>query len=320
MRFIPTSVVTLSLLFTGSVRAATYNVVDTFQGSSFFSGFSFFSQADPTHGRVNYVSQADAQNLGLATVSGSNFILRADSTTTLSASGPGRNSFRIISNKQYSTHVSVFNVQHMPQGCGTWPAIWELGDNWPNGGEVDIVEGVNDQMPNLSSLHTSPGCTMPASRAEIGNPTGLDCNAFANSNAGCGVQTTAANSYGPAFNNNGGGWYALERTPSFVKIWYWPRGAGNVPSDVSNGGGSINTDAWGTPTAYFPNTQCDISSKFTPSNIIINLTFCESSAETGLARSMETSGCPGTCVDFVNNNPGAFANAYFNFNWVKVYQ
>ncbi len=24
-------------------------------------------------------------------------------------------------------------------------------------GEIDIVEGVNDQMPNLSSLHTSPG-------------------------------------------------------------------------------------------------------------------------------------------------------------------
>ena len=24
-------------------------------------------------------------------------------------------------------------------------------------GEVDIVEGVNDQVPNASSLHTSPG-------------------------------------------------------------------------------------------------------------------------------------------------------------------
>jgi len=24
-------------------------------------------------------------------------------------------------------------------------------------GEVDIVEGVNDQAPNLSALHTSPG-------------------------------------------------------------------------------------------------------------------------------------------------------------------
>lgn len=56
----------------------------------------------------NYVTQADAQSLGLATVSGSNFILRADSTTTLSASGPGRNSFRIVSNKQYTTHVSMY--------------------------------------------------------------------------------------------------------------------------------------------------------------------------------------------------------------------
>ncbi len=37
-------------------------------------------------------------------------------------------------------------------------------------------------------------------------PTGLDCNAFANGNAGCGVQTTVQNNYGPAFNNNGGGW------------------------------------------------------------------------------------------------------------------
>ena len=66
----------------------------------------------------------------------------------------------------------------------TWPAIWELGDNWPNGvspselklgilitvmvtsvrlqGEVDIVEGVNDQEPNASSLHTSPGNVSPS--------------------------------------------------------------------------------------------------------------------------------------------------------------
>jgi hypothetical protein len=68
----------------------------------------------------------------------------------------------------------------------------------------------------------------------------------------------------------------MERTPTFIKIWFWPRHASNVPSDVRNGNtGSINTDAWDTPTAYFPNDQCDINSKFAPSNIIINLTFCE---------------------------------------------
>lgn len=32
-----------------------------------------------------------------------------------------------------------FDIRHMPQGCGTWPAAWEVGDDWPNQGEVDIV-------------------------------------------------------------------------------------------------------------------------------------------------------------------------------------
>lgn len=30
---------------------------------------------------------------------------------------------------------------HMPTGCGTWPAFWSNGPNWPDGGEIDIVEG-----------------------------------------------------------------------------------------------------------------------------------------------------------------------------------
>jgi len=314
MKFTASCVVTL-LLFTGSVRAASYDISDTFQGNSFFTGFHFFSDADPKHGRVNYVTKAQAQALGLAYVSGSNFILRADSSTTLSASGAGRNSVRIVSNKKYTTHVAVFNIQHMPQGCGTWPAVWEVGDNWPYGGEVDIVEGVNDQGPNLSSLHTSPGCTMPGSRPETGFPTTLDCNAFTNSNSGCGVYSTQANNYGPAFNNNGGGWYAIERTPTFIKIWFWPRGAGFVPSDVVNGASLVNTDFWGVPTAFFPNNQCDVNSKFSPANIIINLTFCGDWA--GAVYGF--SGCPLTCVDFVNEYPAAFIDAYFNFNWIKVY-
>ena len=24
------------------------------------------------------------------------------------------------------------------QGCGTWPAFWLVGPNWPNGGEIDV--------------------------------------------------------------------------------------------------------------------------------------------------------------------------------------
>jgi hypothetical protein len=48
------------------------------------------------------------------------------------------------------------------------------------------------------------------------NPTGLDCNGYANGNVGCGVQTTAQNNYGPAFNNNGGGWCVKPTSLSFT--------------------------------------------------------------------------------------------------------
>ncbi|GLB43086.1 putative glycoside hydrolase family 16 protein [Lyophyllum shimeji] len=305
-----------SVFTRGPALGATYPLSDNIVGSAFYNNFNFEAIADPTHGRVNYVNQATAQSQNLTFASGNTFILRADFKTTLNPNGPGRNSVRIRSNKAYTTHVAVFDVRHMPQGCGTWPAIWEtLESNWPNGGEIDIVEGVNDQSPNSVTLHTSAGCTMPASRAETGTPSGLDCNAAVNGNAGCGVKLSEANSYGPPFNSNGGGWYAVERTNTFIKVWFWPRNSGSVPSDVRNGGSSVNTDNWGTPSAYFPNTSCDIASHFSQNNIIINLTFCGDWAGAVYG----SSGCPSTCVDYVNNNPSAFANAYFEFASLNVY-
>ena len=98
-----------------------------------------------------------AKNLTYA--HGNTLILRADATTALNPSGAGRDSVRIRSVKTYTTHVSVyvffssassyplltgalhsFDIRHMPQGCGTWPAAWETNEAiWPNGGEVDVV-------------------------------------------------------------------------------------------------------------------------------------------------------------------------------------
>lgn len=297
------------------VLSATYSLSDNVVGSGFNSFFSYQAISDPTHGRVNYVDKGTAQSKNLTYASGNTFILRADHTTTLSASGPGRDSVRLQSNKQYSTHVAVFDMRHMPQGCGTWPAVWEVGNNWPNQGEVDIVEGVNDQSPDQVTLHTSSGCTMPSSRSMTGSSTGTNCDTAATNNAGCGVKVNGANSYGPAFNSNSGGWYAVERTNSAIKVWFWPRNSGSVPSDVRNGGNSVNTGNWGTPSALFPSTSCDISSHFGPHNIIINLTFCGDWAGSVYS----SSGCPGSCVDYVNNNPSAFNNAYFDFAAIRVY-
>ncbi|KAG5642778.1 hypothetical protein DXG03_002123 [Asterophora parasitica] len=95
----------------------------------------------------------------------------------------------------------------MPQGCGTWPAIWEVIEpQWPNGGETDILEGVNDQGPNAATLHTGSGCVMPAVREHTGTPTQRDCDANINGNTGCGVRMNSPVSYGPEFNRAGGGW------------------------------------------------------------------------------------------------------------------
>ena len=61
------------------------------------------------------------------------------------------------------------DVRHMPQGCSTWPAAWEVDEaNWPADGEVDILEGTNDIEPNQSTLHTSANCAQPATRTMNG--------------------------------------------------------------------------------------------------------------------------------------------------------
>ncbi|KII86586.1 glycoside hydrolase family 16 protein [Plicaturopsis crispa FD-325 SS-3] len=301
----------------GTALGATYSRSDNVVGDGFNTFFNYDNIPDPTSGRVTYVDKATAQIGNLTYASDTTFILRADDTTTLAATDPGRNSVRLKSTKQYSTHVIVVNLRHMPEGCGTWPAVWEFGDAWPADGELDIIEGVNNQANDQSTLHTNPGCTIPASGVQqTGTTLNTDCDANASGNPGCGVKAASTNSFGPNFNTAGGGIYAAERTTDFIKVWFWSAADNNAPADASAGGTSVNTDNWGEPDALFPNTSCDIGTMFGPNNIVINLTFCGAWAGSTYGT---TDGCPGTCVDYVNANPGAFTNAYFDFASINVY-
>jgi len=298
------------------VRAA-YLLKEDIIGPLFYTHFDWEAIADPTDGRVTYVDQLTSVKQNLTYASFDSFILRTDYKTVLNTTGPGRNSVRIRSKNTYTTHVAVFDVRHMPQGCGTWPAIWEtMETNWPEGGEIDIVEGVNDQGPNSVTLHTTEGCTMPATRLQTGTSEQLDCNYLVNFNTGCGVSMPTASSYGPDFNENGGGWFAMERTSQHISIWFWARNNLSVPEDVKRGDIQVNPTKWGVPTAYFPNTDCDLNKFFSANNLIINLTLCGDWAGTAYAGT----GCPSTCTDYVNNNPAAFIDAYFDFAAARIYQ
>jgi hypothetical protein len=85
----------------------------------------------------------------------------------------------------------------MPGGiCGTWPAFWLLGPNWPNNGEIDIIEGVNQGNTDFITLHTAAGCTINNSGSQPSSvPDYTNCNT-ANANGGLGVSTTNTQGYG----------------------------------------------------------------------------------------------------------------------------
>lgn len=102
---------------------------------------------------------------------------------------------------------------------------------------------MNDIEPNTMTLHTGANCNMPASRTMTGTATGNNCDVNTDGNSGCGVSAPTASSYGPALNAIGGGFYAMERTDSFLKIWFFPRN-GNIPGDVNSGASSVDTDNW----------------------------------------------------------------------------
>ena len=156
----------LSLSLTSGARPNFY-LQDEWIGEQFYSGWNWETEDDPTHGRVNYVSLAEARGKNLTygavvrsphfratfaesclflfffQVENGAFIMRADDWSFVDPSARGRDSIRISSLAAYNDSITVLDLKHMPAGCSTWPAFWTLSQAgpWPTGGEIDIIEG-----------------------------------------------------------------------------------------------------------------------------------------------------------------------------------
>lgn len=187
-----------------SYTPLNYQLKDTYAGPSFFDKFNYFSDEDPTNGFVVYVNKEAAQDLNLTHATDTSAVLRVDSFTPNAIAG--RNSVRIESKNTYDEGLFIFDIIHAPYGCGTWPALWLTdGYNWPNNGEIDILESNNEgSNGNEVTLHTTPGCNMNVKRKETGSARFKTCDNSTNGNSGCGVQGDQA-TYGEALNANGGG-------------------------------------------------------------------------------------------------------------------
>ncbi|KAF1839927.1 glycoside hydrolase family 16 protein [Cucurbitaria berberidis CBS 394.84] len=312
MRFFSTFASAAALF---ELSIAGYVLEDDYM-TDFYGGFDFFTGADPTEGFVQYVDEATARQTNL---------INASMTTAVQwgvdsqkKTPKGRPSVRIESKKTYDSGLIVLDVAHMPFGCGTWPAFWTVGPNWPKNGEIDILEGVNEMDHNGMTLHTGPNCAIGQDTAQFsGEVTTPNCDVAAedqSKNVGCSIKHPSKQSYGAGLNKIGGGVYATQWTADAISVYFFPRDS--IPADVL--GDSPDPSGWGLPAAKFTGS-CDIEKTFKEQKIVFDTTFCGQWAGkiwgSGSCAKKAT-----TCEEYVRDNPEAFAEAYWTVNALKVYQ
>ncbi|KAJ5369695.1 endo-1-3(4)-beta-glucanase [Penicillium cataractarum] len=306
-------------LLASPVAAASesYSLVENWHGESFLDYFNFHVGSDPTNGFVTYLDKTSAESAGLVKVNDDgSFYIGVDHNTTLSTTDQGRDSVRIGSKKYYDHSLVIADISHMPGSiCGSWPAFWSVGKNWPSDGEIDIIEGVNLQDHNEIVMHTAGTCSI-TDTGMTGSVNATGCGEDLGT-VGCVIEGQQG-SYGTSFNKQGGGVYAMQWTEQFVKIWFFPRAS--IPTSITKGAPDVSQ--FGTPMALVED-GCDVATSFKAQSFVFDITFCGDWAGGVYGQS----GCPmsgsdssQSCISYVAKNPAAFEQTYWEIKSVKIYQ
>ena len=304
-----------------SSTLAHYSLSQDYTGRAFFDGFDFFTDADPTNGHVKFIDKNDANTTGIAGLMSGGFANNAVylGMDAVQEAPTGRRSIRVQSLKAFNRGLFIADIVHMPGGvCSTWPAFWLVGPNWPNSGEIDILEGVNEQTSNKMTLHTGPGVVVSKNATFSGDLVTPNCDINApgqDKNAGCLISDSDNATYGNAFNLNGGGVFATEWNSAGIKIFFFPRNA--IPADIASGSPEPN-EAWGAPRAAFTG-NFTVDEHFKDLNIVFDTTFCGDWAGKVWANSSCAALAP-TCEEFVTKNRSAFQEMYWAINSLKVFE
>uniref|UniRef100_A0A7S2KIT3 GH16 domain-containing protein n=1 Tax=Zooxanthella nutricula TaxID=1333877 RepID=A0A7S2KIT3_9DINO len=229
---------------------------------------------------------------------------------------------------------------HVPYGCGTWPAFFTLGRGpWPDAGEVDILEYVNNDV-SKSSMHIGASCTLNAAAVDKKgsmpdrNNMNYNCRTSYPGHLGC-----APNKW----MKTGQGWsqdpgvVAMEWTPDFVKIFFIPQGA--IPNDLSvDAPTPEDWDQW--LFSYYPITESGCSAEVMQAQqLVMQIGFCGDWASKvwhldatckplmKQCRSVdplhEYAPQEDCCTQFIESpeqDEYLKERAYFNISWVKVFQ
>ncbi|XXG94258.1 hypothetical protein Hte_000512 [Hypoxylon texense] len=307
--------------------ATGYSLSSHYGGQGLLDSFDFFTGHDPSNGFVDYQSREDAIANNLISIGNeySSVRLGVDSNSTYSTDDIGRPSVRLTSQDSFTHGLFIADIYHMPASiCGTWPSFWafnnqENGTNWPEGGEIEIIEGANTVQRNLYSAHTTAGCKAPDSGFS-GEQKSLDCSKSPE-NIGCNYASPISDttSYGDAFNAEGGGVYALEWDSEALKIWHFPRSA--IPDNIVYGHTEgPDPSTWGPPQAIFGGSSCDPDTYFFNMSLVFSTNFCGDYAGNLWGKADQCNQLAPTCKEFVAGNPSSFSEAYWDINFIDVYQ
>eukprot|EP00425_Heterocapsa_triquetra_P044184 CAMPEP_0195074622 /NCGR_PEP_ID=MMETSP0448-20130528/17685_1 /TAXON_ID=66468 /ORGANISM="Heterocapsa triquestra, Strain CCMP 448" /LENGTH=522 /DNA_ID=CAMNT_0040106901 /DNA_START=16 /DNA_END=1584 /DNA_ORIENTATION=- len=295
----------------------------------FFEDWDFWGTKDPSGGFVEYVEREEAFKLGLASATAEGIYMGTDMRSK--AGKKGRKSVRIQSKATYQEGLFILDLDHVPTGCGTWPAFWMYGEDethiWPKWGEYDIFESMHNLTNVMTTLHTTEGCdqstvapgTFKRMDGAAGHPA-ADCNTEAKGqyhNQGC-PQLGPDRTSGNAFNADGGGTFAAEWDPRSqqIRTWFW--GRGKEPEDLKRG--KPEPYDWGMPYSFFSldPRRCP-AAHFHNMRLVFDLTFCGDLAEPTFA---QYCGAPHnmTCREFVAEHPENMTEAYWSIRLLDMYQ
>mmetsp|Transcript_18822 Transcript_18822/g.52583 ORF Transcript_18822/g.52583 Transcript_18822/m.52583 type:complete len:542 (+) Transcript_18822:269-1894(+) len=267
-----------------------YELIEAHRGKSFFDYYEFHDGPDSvgSAGYNSYVGRKRAEKLDLIRFEGDDsnndnnnddndnhesVLLYSKAGSTYDENGDRlRESIRLEGKRRFDHGLILLDVDKMPSGCGVWPAFWSTDEAvWPDHGEIDIVEPINNQDVAKTALHAAEGCDMYAhvprynwtghwdsatgipdtftGALNFDNAVQAD-NCWTNTphqwyNQGCVAIHERNGTIGEAMNEKGGGVYALEWDPSggYIRAWVFPRDG--IPDNLREALSTRETDGKG---------------------------------------------------------------------------
>jgi len=306
------------------------------KGKSFFDEWDF-DTTDANNGAVQYLPRDQAGSLAQAF--SSHAVIRTGSKSNYLK----RQSVKLRSKRRYTHFLTAMRFTHVPFGRGVWPSFWTTGDNWPNKGELDILEYACEDQGKMSfhagtgankckldpSLLNKPGC--PA--FPDANGMGYDCTTQYPEKLGCAPYKAGMPRFtGEQWAQNPGV-IAAEYTQSYIKVFWFPEP--EIPSDFASDAPKPDTwDKW--IVSYYPFADSEAknpgscTAPFRDQQVILQIELCGDWASKVFGSYAKAPTCQDSlyshagdcCTQFIwdsANDEYLRERAYFNISWVKVY-